>query len=285
MSAAPLRAGRTPAFAFGPADHQAIATFAYDAAGIVLPPAKSQLVYGRLAPRVRACGLTRFADYVALIADDGEERTRALEALTTNHTSFFRERHHFDHFLAEVWPALNRRLGVRGKVRLWSAACSSGEEPYSLLMALFGTAAANGQRLAKSDLRVLATDLSTDILSAASAGSFAPDTAMGVPAPLRSLWMRRDGDRALVHPLIRDRVAFRKLNLLGEWPMRGTFDAIFCRNVMIYFDEPTKETLQRRLAAKLAPGGFLYIGHSERLAASIADSFECVGRTTFRKVA
>lgn len=285
MSARALAPSRPTEFVFEPADHAAISRFVYDAAGILLPPGKMQLVYGRLAPRVRATGLRTFADYIRRIDADPVERTRALDALTTNHTSFFRESHHFDHFVEHAWPALEQRLSARGKVRIWSAACSSGEEPYSLLMAMFGTERGNGQRLSRSDLRILATDLSTEILAAAQAGRYTLDTASGIPSSLRSIWVARSGDQAEVHPLIRERVAFRKLNLLEDWPMRGQFDAIFCRNVMIYFDEPTKERLQTRLAAQLAPGGFLYIGHSERLSASVAPGFRCVGRTTFQKVA
>ena len=285
MNAVTLTANRPTEFRFEPADHAAISSFVYDAAGILLPPGKMQLVYGRLAPRVRARGLTCFSDYIDLISDDDVERTRALDALTTNHTSFFREAHHFDHFMEHAWPALDQRLATRGKVRIWSAACSSGEEPYSLLMAMFGKERGNGQRLSRTDLRILGTDLSTEILAAAQAGRYSLETASGIPQSLRSIWVSRQGDQAEVHPLIRDRVAFRKLNLLEEWPMRGMFDAIFCRNVMIYFDEPTKERLQTRLAAHLVPGGFLYIGHSERLSASVAPGFRCVGRTTFQKVA
>jgi chemotaxis protein methyltransferase CheR len=284
MNAVTLAANRPTEFRFEPADHAAISSFVYDAAGILLPPGKMQLVYGRLAPRVRARGLTCFADYIDLISDDDVERTRALDALTTNHTSFFREAHHFDHFMEHAWPALDQRLATRGKVRIWSAACSSGEEPYSLLMAMFGTERGNGQRLARTDLRILGTDLSTEILETARAGRYSLETAASIPQSLRSIWMTRTGDQAEVNALIRERVAFRKLNLLEAWPMKGMFDAIFCRNVMIYFDETTKERLQSRLAAQLVPGGFLYIGHSERLAASVASQFTCVGRTTFQKV-
>lgn len=287
MSAAAAMAvpGRPMEFRFEAADHAAISAFVYDEAGIVMSPSKMQLVYGRLAPRVRACRLTCFADYITLIEQDAAERTQAIDALTTNHTSFFREAHHYEHFVAHAWPPLDQRLAMRGKVRIWSAACSSGEEPYSLLMALFGTERGNGQRLARTDLRILATDLSTEILAAAKAGRYTHDTVSGIPSSLRSTWLSRVGDQAEVHPLIRDRVAFRKLNLLESWPMRGKFDAIFCRNVMIYFDEPTKERLQTRLADQLVPGGFLYIGHSERLAPSVAARFTCIGRTTFQKVA
>ena len=234
MNAVTMMANRPTEFRFEPADHAEISSFVYEAAGILLPPGKMQLVYGRLAPRVRACGFTNFADYIDRIAADEVERTRALDALTTNHTSFFREAHHFDHFLEHAWPALDQRLASRGKVRIWSAACSSGEEPYSLLMAMFGKERGNGQRLSRTDLRILGTDLSTEILETARAGRYSLETASSIPLALRSVWMTRDGDQAEVHPLIRERVAFRKLNLLESWPMRGMFDAIFCRNVMIY---------------------------------------------------
>ena len=271
-------------FAFAPADHQAIARMVYDEAGILLPPNKAQLVYGRLVRRVRARGLDGFASYVALLEQDPAERSRAVDALTTNHTSFFRENHHFEHFMAECWPALDKRLNGGGRVRLWSSACSSGEEPYSLLLAMLGTDGRAAQQLARSDCRVLATDLSAEILAAARAGRYSLDTVGTVPADLRKRWLTRDGNEAEIRDEVRALVSFRQLNLLREWPMRQRFDAIFCRNVMIYFDEPTKARLQSRLADQLAPDGFLYIGHSERLADTVAPRFASIGRTIYRKL-
>ncbi len=140
MSAAPALAAATARreFDFALADHQAIARIVYDTLGILLPEGKAQLVYGRVAPRVRACGLSSVAAYLKLIEQDADERTRMLDALTTNHTSFFRESHHFDDFCERMWPTLSQRLAAGGRVRLWSAACSSGEEPYTWLMAAMG---------------------------------------------------------------------------------------------------------------------------------------------------
>ena len=198
--------------------------------------------------------------------------------------SFFRESHHFDHFTATCWPALRNRLATGGAVRLWSAACSSGEEPYTLAMAMCGRDRTAAAALGRRDLKLLATDLSTDILAAARTGRYAADTVRSVPAELRAAWLQRTDGGAEVRPELRALIAFRHLNLLGEWPMKGRFDAIFCRNVMIYFDEPTKARLQARLAERLAPGGFLYLGHSERLSADVAPGFEVLGRTIFRKV-
>ena len=285
MSGAAFRSSdRDMEFAFDASDHAAIASFAYSEAGIVLPPGKSQLVYGRLVRRVRACGLPGFKDYIALLGTDREERQQAIDALTTNHTSFFRESHHFDHFMGEVWPVLEERLMRGGRVRLWSSASSSGEEPYTWIMAILGKNRGALQNLTRRDFKMLATDLSTDILASARAGCYSRETAKTVPGELRNAWMQRTDDGAEVRADVRALISFRQLNLLRDWPMRQKFDAIFCRNVMIYFDEETKAKLQSRLADHLEPGGFLYIGHSERLADSVAPRFKNLGRTMFQKV-
>lgn len=278
-------AARAREFAFAPADHRAIATMVYDEVGILLPDGKAQLVYGRLAPRVRACGLTSVGAYVSLIGRDADERGRAIDALTTNHTSFFRESHHFDDFVSRLWPALSARLASGGRVRLWSAACSSGEEPYSWLMAALGTDRGAARRLLASNLRMLATDVSPSVLETAYAAQYPKETLRTVPAALRAAWALGKGDQLTVSSELRDAIAFRPLNLLGEWPIKGRFDAIFCRNVMIYFDEPTKARLQARLADRLEVGGMLYIGHSERLIGGVEKQFQCVGRTAYLKVA
>ena len=276
---------RAREFEFHAADHRAIATLVYDEVGILLPEGKAQLIYGRIAPRVRACGLGNFTEYVAHIGRDAEERGRAIDALTTNHTSFFRENHHFEDFVERIWPSLADRLAKGGRVRLWSAACSSGEEPYSWLMAMFGTDRAAAQRLLKADLRLLATDVSPSVLNTARTGRYSKETMRTVPASLRSVWTRGEGDGLVVDPVLRDAVAFRPLNLLGDWPFTGRFDTIFCRNVMIYFDEPTKERLLARLGERLEVGGMLYIGHSERLIGPVQDKFRCIGRTAYQKIA
>ncbi|GAA4212412.1 protein-glutamate O-methyltransferase CheR [Sphingomonas endophytica] len=268
-------------FDFAPADHQKIARIVYDTLGILLPEGKSQLVYGRVAPRVRACGLTSVSAYLAVIEQDEDERNRMLDALTTNHTSFFREAHHFEDFVERMWPTLSQRLASGGRVRLWSAACSSGEEPYTWLMAALGHDRSAAQRLLKGDLRMLATDVSPSVLETARAGRYSADTLRTVPAKLRATWV---SDRLVVDPALREAISFRPLNLLGPWPMKGRFDAICCRNVMIYFDEPTKAKLQARLADHLETGGMLYIGHSERLSPEVAARFDCVGRTAYLKV-
>ncbi len=284
-AAAALDNGRAREFAFCPADHRAIAALVYAEVGILLPEGKSQLVYGRIAPRVRACGLASFGDYVTFIGRDDAERARAIDALTTNHTSFFRENHHFEDFTSRMWPMLTERLAKGGRVRLWSAACSSGEEPYSWLMAAFGTDRTGAQRLLKQDFRILATDVSPSVLATAREGRYSKETMRTVPAALRAAWTTGEGESLVVDPMLRDAIAFKPLNLLGDWPIKGRFDTIFCRNVMIYFDEPTKERLLSRLADRLEVGGMMYIGHSERLIGEVHRKFECIGRTAYRKVA
>ena len=285
MSAAAFSSLEELEFAYAPEDHKTISAMVYEEVGILLPEGKAQMVYGRIAPRVRACRLDSVAAYVDLIQRDAAERLNAIDALTTNHTSFFRENHHFEHFTAEVWPALAKRLETGGRVRLWSAACSSGEEPYTWLMAALGRDRRTGERLLGRDLRLLATDVSPSILAKARTGRYPADGIRQVPAPLAAAWLRRTEAGMEIDPAIRRAISFLPLNLLGEWPIKGQFDAIFCRNVMIYFDEPTKARLQARLADRLAPGGTLYIGHSERLSANVAPRFQLVGRTIFHKVA
>jgi chemotaxis protein methyltransferase CheR len=276
-------ASRGPEFAFTAADHRAIAAMVYDEVGILLPDGKMQLVYGRVAPRVRSCGLASVAEYVTLIGRDADERARMIDALTTNHTSFFRESHHFDDFVARIWPDLRDRLAKGGRVRMWSAACSSGEEPYTWLMAMLGSDRTAAQRVLKGDFRLLATDVSPSVLETARAGRYSAQTLRTVPAALRSAWVRGKGDDLVIDPMLREAVSFRPLNLLGDWPIKGMFDTIFCRNVMIYFDEPTKARLQSRLADRLVPGGMMYIGHSERLVGGVERQFKSMGRTAYQK--
>jgi chemotaxis protein methyltransferase CheR len=279
-----VSAPRAREFAFAAADHRAVAAMVYDEVGILLPEGKAQMVYGRLAPRVRACGLDSVGAYVALIGRDADERSRAIDALTTNHTSFFRESHHFDDFVERMWPGLAERLNKGGRVRLWSAACSSGEEPYSWLMAALGSDRGAAQRLLKSDLRLLATDVSPSVLETARAGEYSNATLRTVPAGLRAAWVNGRGETLTIDPMLRGAIAFRPLNLLGDWPIKGRFDTIFCRNVMIYFDEPTKARLLARLCDRLEVGGMLYIGHSERLVGPAGGRLKYVGRTAYLKV-
>lgn len=262
-------------------DFAAIAALVRDEAGIHLGQGKSTLVYSRLARRLRALGLPRFEDYVALVRAPGnaDERSRMVAALTTNFTRFFREGHHFDHMRTQALPPLLAGLRRGGRLRIWSAGCSTGQEPYTIAMNLL-EAMPDAPR---HDARILATDINRDMLAQASRGIYDETALAEAPASARERWFDRTPEEFRVRDEVRRLVSFRLLNLMQpDWPMRGRFDIIFCRNVAIYFDEETQSRLWTRLACALAPGGHLYIGHSERLTGPAAAAFTVVGVTTYR---
>lgn len=261
-------------------DFLAIAAIVRATAGITLGPNKRELVFGRLNRRLRARGLANFAQYRALLdGPDGEsERVEMINAITTNLTSFFREPHHFTFLASTVLPELlgqpsNRRL------RIWSAACSSGEEPYSIAMVLNRALAGKGNW----DARILATDIDTNIVRIAQEGLYDPDRTSTIPTEYASCVQRQSDGRVGMTDVLRQRISFKPLNLLEEWPMRGKFDIIFCRNVVIYFEKPVQRRLFDRMADVLTPRGWLFIGHSESLL-GVSDRFESLGRTIYRKL-
>jgi chemotaxis protein methyltransferase CheR len=250
-------------------------------AGIALAQSKATLLYSRLAKRLRALGLTDFKDYCDLLTDpvEKEERGRMLAALTTNVTRFFREPHHFDHLRNTVLPPLLDAAKRGGRVRIWSAACSSGQEPYSIALTILGLLPEAG----RYDVKVLATDIDPNMVATGKAGQYSDDLLSPVPAAMRQRWFRPCPDGMEVGPELRQLVGFRELNLIGNWPMRGPFDAILCRNVVIYFAEDTQARIWSRFTPLLSPAGTLYIGHSERLSGPAAAGFETVGITTYRR--
>lgn len=264
-------------------DFRRIAEVLYADAGIALTESKADLVYSRLARRLRKLGLETFRDYCGLIqSSDGlDERQAMLAALTTNVTRFFREPHHFDDLRNRVMPILAERARKGGRVRLWSAACSSGQEPYCMAMTVLETL----PEAADLDVRILATDIDPNILAEARRGEYSEDLLAQVPPALLSKsFDRPEGGRRRVADRVRDLVSFRELNLIGDWPMRRKFDVIFCRNVAIYFDEPTQQTLWSRFADVTTDGAMLYIGHSERVSGKAANSFQSSGLTAYRRV-
>jgi len=283
----PARDGRQQAlvegeFLFTNEDFGAIARMLYDDAGIALTESKASLVYSRLAKRLRALGLESFRDYCHLVAGSEGlgERQNMLAALTTNVTRFFREPHHFEHLKTKILPELVSRAKARGRVRLWSAGCSTGQEPYSIALTVLDLL----PDAANYDLRILATDIDPNVVATGRAAVYSDEAVQPVPAALRDRWMVRvkDGGRDAwgCGDEMRRLVAFRELNLMGNWPMKGTFDVIFCRNVVIYFDEPTQARIWSRFAPLLNPGGRLYVGHSERVGDTTR--FETDGLTTYR---
>jgi chemotaxis protein methyltransferase CheR len=265
-------------------DFDEIARRCYADSGISLTRPKATLVYARLAKRLRALGLDSFRAYLEVIeADTGGERREMRAALTTNVTRFFREPHHFDHVrdvAVPVWRAASRR---GSKIRLWSAACSSGQEPFSLAITLLTA----WPEVADADVRILATDIDPYIIARARDGVYSEAELEGMNARQREAHFVPEpvgGERRWkASPRLASMIAFRELNLIGDWPMKGRFQAIMCRNVAIYFDEPTQQTLWARFAKAMEPGAWLYIGHSERVAGSAASALGNAGVSTYRK--
>ncbi|MCW1427550.1 CheR family methyltransferase [Novosphingobium sp. JCM 18896] len=270
---------------YSTADFKTVSELAYSSAGIVLEAGKAMLVYSRWAPLVRESGCGTFAAYIDHIRNNPAEQTRAIGALTTNHTFFYREPHHFEHFAQTTRPKLLNQVQSGQPARLWSAGCSSGEETWSIVMTLLGEDKATGRRIAGSDIRFLASDIAQHALKKASAATYPVEDIEAVPAQLRQPWTKVAGGMATLDDTARGLVRFRTLNLHGQWPMKGQFDVIFCRNVMIYFDTPTKERLISRFAEALVPGGFLYIGHSERVTGPAAAQLQPVGPTIYQRSA
>jgi chemotaxis protein methyltransferase CheR len=282
MSAAALRRRKGPPlvegeFDFRQEDFDVIAALLREQSGISLQESKAALVYSRLAKRLRKIGCPDFAEYCAIITspNGAEERVAMLTALTTNFTSFFREPHHFQHFREKVAPALIKTARDGGRVRLWSAASSTGEEPYSLALTLLDVF----PEAARYDLRILATDIDHKCVATARAGLYKEETVAPIRPALRDRWMTRDGEMWAVKDEVKRLMTFNELNLLGSWPMRGRFDVIFCRNVVIYFDDETQAKVWSRFKNVLAPTGRLYIGHSERIDIG---GFESDGMTIYR---
>lgn len=250
----------------------------YAVAGIALSDAKRTLVVSRLSKVVRALGLPSFDAYVDLLerGASAEDSQEFVNALTTNLTRFYREDHHFDHLRGHVAALLaSKPRGTR--LRIWSAGCSTGQEPYTVGMDLL----AAFPELKRWDFKILATDIDTAVIAKAAGGVYSENELTGLSA-IRTRPFERVGDGTVrIPPAVRELVAFKPLNLIGQWPMKGPFDAIFCRNVAIYFDKPTQGEVFGRFAKLLAPEAFLYIGHSENLGTS-GEGFRLVGKTIYQ---
>jgi chemotaxis protein methyltransferase CheR len=247
------------------AQFEKISQLVYHLTGINLHPGKEELVNARLAKRLRALGLKDFDAYMKYLKRDSSEGelVAMIEAMTTNKTSFFREPQHFDYLRRKIVPGLRNR-----KVRVWSAGCSSGEEPYSTAILLDETI----QNQAFWDIEILATDLSSPMIEYARKGVYGAKSLRDVSPLLISKYFtcieRKPVRSYQVVESVRRLVHFAQLNLIEEWPMKGPFDLIFCRNVMIYFDKVVQEQLIDRFWKLLEIGGHLFVGHSESLAGS-----------------
>ncbi len=265
-----------------PEDVEFVCRLVYDLSGIVISSNKQEMLYRRIMRRIRHLKLDSFAAYCQLLReDDGTETPLFINAITTNLTSFFREHHHFDYLEKEFIPNRIMRPKGKRKLRLWSAACSSGEEAYSLAIVVQKVFAS---RLSAWDVKILATDLDSDVLEACHRGQYSEEKTSGLSAKILANYFTKEmGTEQTVYSAghaIKNLIVFKQLNLLGRWPMRGAFDVIMCRNVLIYFDKPTQELVVRKLYERLAPGGVLILGHSESLPPSV-EGLEVIGRTIF----
>ncbi|AOT06725.1 CheR family methyltransferase [Pseudoalteromonas luteoviolacea] len=268
-------------FPFTDTDFQKVSEKVYSACGIVLGPHKREMVYSRLARRIRANGLSNFEDYLAFLdSSSDQEFSHFINAITTNLTSFFRESHHFDYLKNKLIPKIKEDNRHSRRVRVWSAGCSTGEEPYSIAMTVAGEFPSDW------DVKVLATDLDSNVLQKASQGIYSSQSVTGLDDGHLRKWFLKssDGSQYRVKDQLKNLIFFKRLNLLEPWPMRGPFDLIFCRNVLIYFDKETKDTLFDGYHRMLASShGHLFIGHSETMSKERSD-FKNLGKTMYKKV-
>lgn len=262
-------------FHFTDADFNRIRKLIYEHAGISLSEAKRDLVYSRLARRLRANGISVFGEYLSFLNDNEDEWESFVNSLTTNLTSFFRENHHFPMFAEHV-----DRVRHRKPLQVWCSAASTGEEPYSMAMTmvdLFGTFT--------PPIQILATDIDTNVLRTAAAGVYSMDRVEKLPPDmLKRFFLKGSGNQegyVRVRQELRDMITFRQLNLLDtNWPIRGPFEVIFCRNVMIYFDKPTQHKILQKFVPMMRRDGLLFAGHSESFHHA-ADLFKIQGKTVY----
>ncbi len=272
-------------FSLSDAEFKKLTGLIKDLTGIVLGDHKMEMLYGRLARRLRHLNMNSFSEYCALLDSNQAESESGflVNAVTTNLTKFYRESHHFDSLGDHLMSLQNNSARNRGakSIRIWSAGCSSGEEPYSIASVVLNKVTS----LNAWDVRILATDLDTNMLDKGRNGHYAKSSIEAIPdnyqQPFNGI-MSLDENNFHVKAQAKKLVHFKQLNLLHKWPMKMKYDVIFCRNVLIYFDSATKENLVQRYADMLHPDGLLFLGHSESLVKKIP-GLNLIGRTTYRK--
>jgi len=276
---------RDNAISLSNAEFSFICAFVYDSTGIVLNEGKREMLYRRLTRIIRERNLDNFSSYCDLLkSQPDKERDFFINAITTNLTSFFREQHHFDYMTEHELPRIIKNGAANGKkLRIWSSASSTGEEPYSIAMTVYEAMKAVSTQW---NIKLLATDIDSDVLAKGKSGIYEAKRIEDIPTKLKDKFFKQGSgsnkNNVKVSQELQSLITFKQLNLLHEWPMKGPFDIIFCRNVIIYFDKKTQQELFERYYEILKPGGLLMLGHSENLG-QYQKYFENVGRTIFRK--
>lgn len=276
--------GKRREFAFGDDDFNSLRKLVREVSGITLSDNKRELVYGRLSRRLRALDLDSFREYRDLLASPAgaAELVEFTNAVTTNLTSFFRENHHFEYLANQILRPLADNPLANRRVRIWSAGCSSGEEPYSIAMTIVETL----PDWERWDIRILATDLDSEVLARGQSGLYKEDRVRGMsPRRLSKFFTEKNtpgGKQYQFDPDIARMISFRQLNLMEPLPMRGPLDVIFCRNVVIYFDKDTQRELFARFAPLQRPGDILFLGHSESLF-KVSEAWSLIGKTIYRR--
>jgi len=270
-------------YEFSDTDFRALRDLVKQMTGINLAETKRELVYGRVSRRLRALGLSSFGEYRRMLeVENAPELVEFCNALTTNLTSFFRESHHFDYLRDSVLLPLANDPRATRRLRIWSSACSTGEEPYSIAMTVIETL----RDWQKWDIKILATDLDSNVLATAQRGIYAPDRLRGMQAQRLTRFFRErsEGDVTSYEAAkeLRDLITFRQINLMHSLPMSGPLDVIFCRNVVIYFDKETQRDLFGRIARLQRPDDLLFLGHSENLF-NVSSDYTLIGKTIYRR--
>lgn len=269
-------------FVFTSKDFEEVRSILYKEAGIAVPDTKATLVYSRLAKRIRQLNLGDFREYLNLVtgSEGRDELDVMIAALTTNLTRFFREPHHFDDLKKNVIEPIADKVRSGGRLRIWSAGCSTGQEPYSIAFTILSVI----PNAANLDVRILGTDIDPNVIATGRAGIYTDEHVEPVPANMRGRWIKQDPDNKkkwVVGPEARSIVTLNQLNLMNEFPMKGPFQAVFCRNTVIYFDQPTQERIWKKFDPLMASDARLYIGHSERVVHD-GNRFIGDGLTTYR---
>lgn len=271
-------------FHFTERDFSRIREYVKEHTGINLSEAKKNMVYSRLSRRLRQLRMHSFSDYWERVtAPDSDEQGDFINAITTNLTAFFRENHHFEFLRDTLLPRLLEENKRTRRLRIWSAGCSTGEEPYSIAMTILESV----PDAAQWDIKILATDLDTNVLAHAQAGIYDAERVRGLTDARKRRWFMRgrgaNSGSVRVSNELRELINFRQLNLMGPWPMKGPFDFMFCRNVVIYFDKPTQKILFDRYAGMLGANGHIFLGHSETLY-KVTDRYELLGQTIYKRL-